>query len=206
MPKVRSVTVYCSSSSAIPCIYTEAAAELGGAIASAGWCLVYGGNNVGSMGVLADAARAAGGKVVGVTPQLMVDKGISDPDCDELHVTNCMRERKRQMEQRGDAFITLPGGLGTFEEIFEIIVGKQLGYHNKPVVLLNVANYFDPLLMMIEQGIAQRFIKPAAREIYFVAATVAEAVEHLRGSPQRSAAGAACVEDFLPQMNADERR
>ena len=180
MNHVRSITVYCSSSSAIPRVYTEAAAELGAAIARAGWRLVYGGNAVGSMGVLADACRAAGGKVVGITPQLMVDKGISDSKCDELHVTECMRERKRQMEHRGDAFITLPGGLGTFEEIFEIIVGKQLAYHDKPIVLLNIDGYFTPLLAMIEHGIEHRFIKPDARSLYFVAATVDEAIEHIR--------------------------
>jgi len=95
-------------------------------------------------------------------------------------VTNDMRDRKALMEERGDAFLTLPGGLGTFEEIFEIIVGKQLGYHKKPIVLLNVAGYFAPLLQMIEHGIEQRFIKPAVRELYFVAGNVDEAVGHFR--------------------------
>ncbi len=180
MPPVRSVTVYCSSSSAVPRIYTDTATALGRALAAQKWTLIYGGNNVGTMGALADGCRAAGGHVVGVTPQLFIDKGIHDAACHELIVTDCMRTRKAMMEQRGDAFITLPGGLGTLEEIFEIIVGKQLGYHRKPIVLLNVDDYFTPLLTMIDHGIEQRFIKPAARALYFVAFTVEDAIEHLR--------------------------
>lgn len=177
---IRSVTVYCSSSSAVPGVYTDTAAALGRALAAQRWTLIYGGNNVGTMGALADGCRKAGGQVIGITPQLFIDKGVDDKGCHELIVTACMRTRKAAMEQRGDAFITLPGGLGTLEEIFEVIVGKQLGYHRKPIVLLNVDGYFTPLLAMIEHGIALRFIKPAARELYFVAATVEEAVEHIR--------------------------
>ena len=177
---VRSVTVFCSSSSAVPRIYTDTAAALGRALAAQGWTLIYGGNNVGTMGALADGCRAAGGQGVGVTPQLFIDKGVDDKNCNEMIVTACMRTRKATMEQRGDAFVTLPGGLGTLEEIFEIIVGKQLGFHRKPIVLLNVDDYFAPLLAMIEHGIEHRFIKPIARSLYFVAATVDEAVEHIR--------------------------
>jgi len=185
---VRSVTVFCSSSSAVPCVYTETAAELGRALAAQKWTLIYGGNNVGTMGALADGCRAAGGQVVGITPQLFIDKGLHDAACHELVVTECMRTRKAAMEERGDAFITLPGGLGTLEEIFEIIVGKQLGYHRKPIVLLNVDDYFAPLLAMIEHGIEQRFIKGQARDLYFVAATVDEAIEHIRAYEPRIAA------------------
>src|SRR6266542_4210867 len=131
---IRSVTVYCSSSSAVAREYFEAA--------------------------------EATGRVVGITPQLMVDKGIHDSLADELVITNDMRDRKALMEERGDAFLTLPGGLGTFEEIFEIIVGKQLKYHAKPIVLLNIAGYFDPLLAMIDHGIEQQFIRPVGRELF----------------------------------------
>lgn len=180
MNDIRSVTVYCSSSSAIPKPYTDAAAELGAAIAHEKWALVYGGNRVGSMGVLADACRKAGGHVVGITPKLMVEKGVSDPECHELVVTDCMRERKHHLEHRGDAFITLPGGLGTYEEVFEIIVGKQLAYHNKPIVLLNISGYFEPLLAMIDHGISQKFIKPQARTVFQVSPKVSDAIEHIR--------------------------
>lgn len=186
---IRAVTVYCSSSKSVPRVYFDAAAELGRAIAMQGWTLVYGGNAVGCMGALADAARAAGGRVVGVTPQLLVDHGIADRQCDELIVTATMRERKAQLEQRGDAFVALPGGLGTFEEVFEILVGRTLGYHQKPVVLLNVAGYYAPLLAMIEHGIEYRFIRPVAREAYVVAASVEEAIRCLRSIDPRGTSG-----------------
>lgn len=180
MAPIRAVTVYCSSSAAVARGYFDAAAAVGRALAHNRWALVYGGNAVGLMRAVADAARAGGGRVVGVTPKLLVDKGIHDGLADELVVTNTMRDRKAIMEERGDAFLTLPGGLGTFEEIFEIIVGKQLGYHDKPIVLLNVADYFSPLLEMVEHGIEQKFIKAKVRELYFVAGTVEEAVGHFK--------------------------
>src|SRR6188768_1332487 len=112
---MKSVTVYCSSSNKVPDVYPRAAAELGRAIARQNWTLVYGGNCVGCMGALANGAREAGGKVLGITPQVMVDEGIGDHKCDELIVTPDMRARKALLEERGDAFITLPGGIGTFE-------------------------------------------------------------------------------------------
>jgi uncharacterized protein (TIGR00730 family) len=177
---IRAVTVYCSSSSQLAPVFMDAAAELGRALAANRWRLVYGGNDVGMMGVLAGAVRGAGGRVVGVTPQLFMDKGVADHACDELHVTACMRERKATMERHGDAFVALPGGLGTFEEFFEIVCGKQLAYHNKPIVLLNVAGYYDPLLKMIEHGLEHNFVRPRATQLYFVAATVAEAVDYIR--------------------------
>ena len=186
---IRAVTVYCSSSKSVPAVYFEAAAELGGAIAARGWAVVYGGNAVGCMGALADAARAAGGRVVGITPQLLVDHGIADEQCDELIVTATMRERKALLEQRGDAFVALPGGLGTFEEVFEVLVGRTLGYHEKPVVLLNVAGYYGPLLAMIEHGIEHRFIRPVARDAYVVAGSVAEAIGFLESHGRGPAGG-----------------
>ena len=177
---IRSVTVYCSSSSAVAREYFQAAEQAGRAIAQNHWNLVYGGNLVGLMKTLAQSCRAAGGKVVGITPQLMVDKGIHDSLADELLITQGMRDRKAMMEERGDAFLTLPGGLGTFEEIFEIIVAKQLRFHNKPIAILNTAGYFDPLLAMIDHGIEQQFIKLKARELYFVAESVHQAVNYYK--------------------------
>jgi uncharacterized protein (TIGR00730 family) len=128
--RIHAITVYCSSSSDIAPAHFDAGRNLGAAIVRQGWTLVYGGNGIGLMGAVADAAREAGGKVVGITPQLLVDHGIADGRCDELVVTAGMRERKALLEQRADAFIALPGGLGTFEEIFEIIVGRVLGVHD----------------------------------------------------------------------------
>jgi hypothetical protein len=184
---IHAVTVYCSSSRHVDDIYTRAAADLGSAIAGQNWQLVYGGNCIGCMGSLANAARAAGGKVIGITPRLLMDEGIGDEHCDELLITDGMRQRKELLEKRGDAFVTLPGGLGTFEEVFEIIVGRMLGYHSKPIVLLNVNAYYDPLLTMIEHGIAQRFIRAKARDAYFVAKHVPETIEYLANATKADA-------------------
>jgi uncharacterized protein (TIGR00730 family) len=185
MTPLQSITVYCSSSRHVAQIYFDAARELGRAVATSGWTLVYGGNNLGLMDAVASAARDAGGKVVGITPKMMADQNIVDPLCDELIVTATMRERKALLEERGDAFIALPGGIGTFEEWFEVLVGRTLGYHDKPLVLLNVNGYYDPLLAMMEHGIEQQFIRPRAREAYFVAQTPGQAIEYLRGSTGR---------------------
>jgi len=184
---IKAITVYCSSSKSLASVYYDAGRELGRAIAENGWKLVYGGNNIGLMGVLADAVRDGGGKVVGITPKLFCDKGLDDKACDELVVTDGMRDRKAILEERGEAFIAMPGGLGTFEEIFEIIVGKQLGFHNKPIVLLNIDGYWSPLLELIDRAIDQNFIKPKARELFYVTSTVADAITHLRTySPPRA--------------------
>jgi uncharacterized protein (TIGR00730 family) len=180
------VTVFLSSSTKVAPAFFQAAADLGAAIAREGWTLVYGGNRIGPMQSLADAARAAGGKVIGVTPRLMVDENIHDTLCDELVVTDSMRQRKQIMEERADAFIALPGGLGTLEELFEIIVGRQLGYHSKPVVILNIAGYYDPLLGMLRHGIEQGFIRTRAERMWHVAGTVEEAMAHLRASTRPS--------------------
>src|SRR3954470_3930573 len=161
---VRSVTVYCSSSRELPAAYYDAGRELGRAIALSHWRLIYGGNRIGLMGVVADAVRDAGGKVTGISPRSMVEQGIGDDACDEMIVTETMRERKGLLEERGDAFIALPGGLGTFEEFFEILVGRQLGCHAKPIVLLNVNHYYDPLLAMLQHGVEQGFIRVTDQE------------------------------------------
>jgi uncharacterized protein (TIGR00730 family) len=180
MTPIRSVTVYCSSSRKVAQVYHDAAAELGDAIARQNWSLIYGGNNQGLMGVLADAARNANGKVIGVTPRLFVDNGVADQKCDELVITDSMRDRKAIMEQRGDAFIALPGGLGTLEEWFEIVTGRQLKYHSKPVVLLNIAGFYNPLLKMIDDGIAANFVRPMARNLFAAPDRVQDAIEYIR--------------------------
>lgn len=177
---LRSITVYCSSSKHVAPIYFDAARRLGALIAQSGWTLVYGGNRVGSMGALADAARAARGKVVGITPRLLFDKGIGDELCDELILTDDMRQRKALLDERGDAFVVLPGGVGTFEEMFEILVGRTLGYHNKPIVLLNINGYYDPLLTMMEHGLREKFIRDGTGALWEVCRDVEAAVEYLK--------------------------
>jgi len=179
-PAIRSVTVYCSSSREVAPLYLSAARELGTAIAGAGWRLNYGGNDLGPMGALASAARKAGGKVTGITPQLLVDEGVADTHCDELIVTCGMRERKALLESRGDAFIALPGGLGTLEELFEILVAKSLGIHAKPIVLLDIDHYYAPLLTMIDHGIQRKFMKPRIRSLFHSASNAEEAVDWLK--------------------------
>ena len=169
---INAVTVFLSSSTKVSHLHFDAAREMGRAIAREGWTLVYGGNYVGCMAFLADGARETGGKVVGVTPQLFIDKDLADTLCDELIVTHTMRERKHLLEARADAFITLPGGLGTFEEFYEIVVGAQLGYHRKPVILLNINDFYTPMLQMLDRGVEEHFIRPEARALIQVATTV----------------------------------
>ena len=177
---VRSVTVFLSSAKRVDAVYFDAARQLGRAIAKEQWSLVYGGNYIGCMAALADGAREMGGNVIGVTPQLFVDSNIADTLCDELVVTDSMRQRKHLLEKRGDAFIALPGGLGTFEEFFEIVCGKQLAYHNKPIVLLNINDFYTPLLQMMDRGVGEHFIRPEARKIIDVATTVEGAIAVLK--------------------------
>lgn len=174
------VTVFLSSASKVDKVYFNAATELGRAIAAEKWTLVYGGNNIGCMGALANGTRAAGGRVIGVTPQFFIDRNLADTECDELLVTQTMRERKQMLEQRADAFIALPGGLGTFEELFEIIVGKQLGQHAKPIVILNIADYYTPLLDLIHRGVEQHFVREVTWQEIAVATTVPEAIALLK--------------------------
>lgn len=174
---IRNVTVYCASSGEVDGVYLGAAFEVGVAVARRGWTTVYGGNRVGCMLQVAEGARSVGGRVVGITPQLFVDRGYHDTAADELIVTPDMRERKLLLEARGDGFITLPGGLGTYEELFEQLVNRQLKYHSKPIVALNLKGYFEPLREMIEHGVEQKFIKEASRHLLRFAGTVEEAME-----------------------------
>ena len=141
-----SVAVYCGSRFGDMAAYAQAARELGRLIARSGGSVVYGGGRVGLMGVVADGALAAGGSVIGVIPQALMDREVGHPGLTELHVVQTMHERKQMMAERADAFVALPGGIGTLEEIYEVWSWQQLGYHDKPVALLNVAGYYDALL------------------------------------------------------------
>lgn len=173
---IRAVSVFLSSAKRVDKVYFDAAREVGRAIAREKWTLVYGGNYIGCMAALADGAREMGGIIVGITPQLFVDKNIADTLADELIITDSMRQRKHLLEQRADAFIALPGGLGTFEEFFEIVVGRQLGYHTKPVVLLNINDFYTPMLQMFDRGVEEHFIRKEARDLISVATTVEGAI------------------------------
>ncbi len=153
-----SVCVYCGSRNGVATPYVAAARAVGTWIAAHGGQLVYGGGNNGLMGEVADAALAAGGRVVGVIPQALVEKEWAKRDCTELHIVNSMHDRKHLMAQRADAFLALPGGIGTFEELFEVWTWRQLGYHDKPLGLLDVEGYYQPLLQFLQTSVRQGFM------------------------------------------------
>jgi uncharacterized protein (TIGR00730 family) len=165
---VRAVCVFCGSNAGARSAYTEAAAEVGRAIAARGLSLVYGGAAVGLMGTLADAALAAGGKVIGVIPKALVEREIAHAGLTELHAVKSMHERKAMMADRSDAFLALPGGAGTLEEVFEAWTWAQLGHHQKPVGLLNVDGFFDDLIAFLDHQCRERFIRQEHRDMLIV--------------------------------------
>ena len=173
------ICVYSSSSRAIDHCYFQVAEELGKAIALRGDTLLFGGGLIGLMGATAKAVHQHHGKVIGVIPKALNVKGVVYETCDELIVTEGMRERKAIMDVRSDAFIALPGGFGTLEELLEIITLKQLKYHNKPIVILNVNDFYNRLLMQFEEIIDQRFAKPESQGLYHVTNNPNEALEYL---------------------------
>jgi len=176
---VTNICVFCSSSKDVRIEHFETARKLGEAIADNKKTLVYGGANVGLMNELAQAAKDRNGKVIGIIPEMFDNKNLSFRGLDELIVTANMHERKAKMEQMSDAFITLPGGFGTFEEIFEIITLKQLGVHKKPIVFINTLNYYDHLFNQLETCYYEKFAKPIYKQLYFVASSVEEALNYI---------------------------
>jgi uncharacterized protein (TIGR00730 family) len=178
-PHVVKVCVYCSSSALIDPEHLALASEVGAAIARRGHTLVSGGGSVSSMGAVATAARAGGAHTLGVIPRALVDLEVSDTDADELIVTGTMRERKALMDDRADGFLTLPGGLGTLEELLEIWVARVLGMHTKPVVVLDPAGMFDHLRLLVDSLVAGGFVRPAARDTLLWTTSVDEALDTL---------------------------
>ena len=163
MPALSSVCVFCGSNGGADPAYLDAAARTGRALAQRGLRLVYGGGKVGMMGAIADAALEAGGAVVGVIPQQIFDLEIGHEGVDDLRVVGSMHERKALMADLCDAFVALPGGIGTFEELFEVFTWAQLGLHRKPLGLLDVAGYYAPLEAMLDHAVDQRFLRPQTR-------------------------------------------
>ena len=153
-----SVCVYLGSRQGDNPLFTEAAQAVGRWIGRHGGQLVYGGGRSGLMGTVAEATRLAGGRVVGIIPQALVDKELANQLCDELHVVTSMHERKAMMAERSDAFVALPGGIGTFEELFEVWTWRQLGYHDKPVGILNVDGYYDAMLQFLQSCVGNGFM------------------------------------------------
>jgi len=162
---MKRICVFCGSNAGARSEYAEAARALATVLAERKLGIVYGGGNVGLMGVLADAALARGGEVIGVIPQKLVDKEVAHRGVTELRVVETMHERKALMNDLSDAFLALPGGFGTLDEFFEVLTWAQLGFHGKPCALLNVAGYYDGMLAMLDHAVTERFLRPAHREL-----------------------------------------
>jgi hypothetical protein len=177
------VTVYASSSDHVPARYHAVADALGAAIAGRGWDLVWGGGKHGLMGACSRGARQRGGRTLGVILQQFVDKNVHCQEADEMATVHDMRTRKRGLDEAGDAFVALPGGLGTLEELLEILSFKQLGFHRKPVVVLDAFGFWQPLLQMLERGFDEGFIQSHFRGLWTVARDAEEAVAQIADTP-----------------------
>jgi uncharacterized protein (TIGR00730 family) len=173
------ICVYCSSSNLVDGRYMETARDLGRELALRGWPLVYGGGSVGLMGRLAESVHAGGGRVVGVIPQGLLDREVGYLRADELLVTTTLRERKQAMDDRADAFVALPGGFGTLEELIENVTLRQLGYHDKPIIIVNVDGFYEPLLAQFERCFEQSFTAQHHRRLYSVVSSVGGVIDIL---------------------------
>jgi uncharacterized protein (TIGR00730 family) len=158
-----SVCVFCGSAPGAKPSYSAAARELGTALAKRGCTVVYGGGRLGLMGIVADAALAAGGAVIGVIPRMLIERELAHPKLTQQHVVDTMHERKTLMADLSDAFVGLPGGMGTFDELVEIVTWAQLGLHAKPVIVANIENYFAPMYAMLDYAVAEKFVSAESR-------------------------------------------
>lgn len=180
------VCVYCGSRSGTSPAFRSAAEAIGQEIGARGWGLVYGGGNVGLMGAVADAALAVGAEVVGVIPERLVGLEVGHRGLTTLHVVETMHERKRLMAELADVFIALPGGIGTFEELFEVWTWRHLGYHDQPIGLLNVDGFYDPLLAFMRQTQATGFVDAAQQGMLTVGTEPAELLDGLAAEAGRA--------------------
>jgi uncharacterized protein (TIGR00730 family) len=183
MQNIRCLCVYCGSSGAVEVRYREAASELGARLAAAGVELVFGGGRVGLMGLLADAALAANGRVTGIIPSHLRTAELAHPGVSELVVVGSMHERKRLMAERADAFAVLPGGIGTLDEMFEIVSWKQLGLHDKPILLVDVGGYWASLLALLDHIVDKGFARPQTRGLLRVVSSVPALMAALAEEP-----------------------
>lgn len=171
---MKTVTIYGASSSQIDSIYTKIAGELGKLLALNGINCITGGGSMGMMGAIAKGALESGGRVTGIIPQFMVDEGWVNNELSEIIVTKDMHERKQLMAEKSDACIALPGGVGTMEELMEIITWRQLSLYNKPVIIFNINGYYNPLLSMLEKAVEGKFMHPKNKEAWNVACSLEE--------------------------------
>jgi uncharacterized protein (TIGR00730 family) len=184
MAEIKSLCLYCGSSTGHNAAYREAATELGTKIAERGVRLIYGGGQIGLMGIAADAALAAGGAVIGVIPKFLMDAEVGHRGATELVVVANMHERKQRMFDLADGFVVLPGGLGTLDEMMETITWKQLGLHDKPVALLDVEGYWGALIEVIDRAIAEGFARREVKNLFLVARTADEVFAALAAAPE----------------------
>ena len=184
--QIRTVCVYCASSERSPVVYHDAATRLGQELARHGCGIVYGGGAIGSMGRVANAALANGGRVIGILPRFMEDLEWGHRGLTELHIAADMHERKRRMLELSDGVVALPGGCGTLEELFEAITWKRLGLYLKPIVLVNVNGFFDPCVELLSRCIADRFMDERHAAMWSVVSEPEEAFEALVSAPQWS--------------------
>ena len=191
--RIRSVCVYCGSAGAVDERYRAAAVELGRSLAKAGIGLVFGGGHIGLMGVAADAALAAGGHVVGIIPAALRDRELGHQGVSELVVVDTMHDRKRIMAERADAFAVLPGGIGTLDEFFEILTWRQLKLHDKPIFLVDVAGYWQPLRALLDHIVAHNFAAELMPRLMEIVPDVATLIVRLR----RTDAGRETRSDLL---------
>lgn len=186
---IQNVAVFCASSNGVHSAYRTAAEHLGRVLASHNIGVIYGGANVGLMQAIAEAALSADGTVVGVIPEVLVDLEVAYHGITELHITSSMHTRKALIGEKADAFIALPGGFGTLEELFEVLAWRTLGIHTKPIVLLNTNGFYDKLLVFLDHCVAEGMLKMKNRQLLLVAKTVEDALEILEVGGQRSVNG-----------------
>lgn len=174
------VCVFCGSRPGDSPAYVRSARDLGAGIGALGWKLVYGGGDVGLMGIVADSALQAGAEVIGVIPQRLLDREVGKREVSELLVTETMYERKQIMVERSDAFVVLPGGLGTLDELLEVITLRQLGYHDSPIIIVDIDGYWGPCIALLDRVIETGFADATARALYSIEPTVEATLAALR--------------------------
>lgn len=180
MSNIKRVCVFASSCNYLDKSFYDAAEELGDLLGKAGFDMVYGGSSLGLMWACAKKVKESGCQIIGVMPEKLHNMGVHTDECVELFVTPCMRSRKAKMDEISDAVVALPGGFGTLEELSEMIVQKQLGYNQKPIILLNTNGFYNKLVAFFEEIIAQNFARDVARKLYYIADTPFDAVEYLK--------------------------
>jgi uncharacterized protein (TIGR00730 family) len=183
MNNIKNVCVYCGSSSRVDDKYKQAATLLGREIAGAGWGVVYGGGRVGLMGLVADSALENGADVIGIIPEHIQSREIEHTDLTELHIVDTMHVRKQMMVDRSEAFVILPGGIGTLDEFFELVTWKQLGLHDKPIVVVDLDGYWSQLIAAIEHIAKEGFMREGDLDLFDVVKTIEDVVPALQNAP-----------------------